>query len=388
LSDDRKRRWHAGWALHGLASAALYFWAFLAYAAGFPEGPHLLLAFAALAAVRFVSTLVHESGHALAALACGWRVVVFVVRPFGLQIPNGDVAMIRRDYKDDVGGWVTAVPGSAELDTPRRWSLIVAAGPLASLMLAAAGAFAWNEWAPLSRHGRVGLDYLGLGVALQALHSCVFSLLPVRSPRTSDGQHLWALRNGGYGSNRAIIWVETLLNSNVRLSRLPGWLVDETRALSASSDTIARYYAMLEIGRLFDDAPVDAVRARALLETFRARYGGDSWVAACDAYLAAIWEGDAGRAREVLAAGPPSPRPAPLSFAAEAALAARTGEERLMRLRLEDMAKALTKNSPFEDRTFRDIRRQIEAVLAEARPGQASLPSSPGVAPGTSLAAP
>lgn len=367
MSDDPKKRRSVGWALHGLASAAFHIWAFLAYASAFPEGPHLVLAFASLLAGAFVSALIHESGHALAAWACGWRVIVFAVRPFGLQIPNRDLALIRRGYRDDAGGWVTAVPRAAEYDTARRWALIVAAGPLASLMLAvAAGGFGWIEGAPLSRRTQIGLDYLGLGLALQALHGFFFSLLPVRSAGASDGEYLWALRSRDDDANRAIQWLETLLSSNVRLSRLPAWLVDEVRVLGAESESMASYHASLEIGRMLDSAPVDPLRARALIEAFRARFGATPWLAACDAYLAAVWEGEAGRAREALAAGPPSPEPTPLSLAAEAAVAARAGEAALMRFRLDDMANAVKKISPFADPTFRDIRRQVEAVLAEA----------------------
>jgi hypothetical protein len=52
-----------------------------------------------------------------------------------------------------------------------------------------------------------------------------------------------------------------------------------------------------------------------------------------------------------------------LTFAAEAALAARTGDAVLARSKLEAMEEAVKRASPFHNPTFADIGRQIERLL-------------------------
>ncbi|MDB5693135.1 MAG: hypothetical protein JWO81_2198, partial [Alphaproteobacteria bacterium] len=95
-----------------VASIAVSLWALLVYMAAFPGEPGL--GFACWVGGSIVTSVVHESGHALAALACQWRVIVFAVGPAGVQLPNRDVAIIARHFRRYRGGWVIAVPRTAQ----------------------------------------------------------------------------------------------------------------------------------------------------------------------------------------------------------------------------------------------------------------------------------
>jgi hypothetical protein len=351
---------------------SLFFWvaAFLTYASAFRDQPHALFALACLIIGRFTSTFVHECGHAIAALACRWRIILFVVRPIGIQIPNRNLAIIRRSFKTELGGWVATVPGAPSVDTQRSWSIILAAGPAASFLLAAVAILGSVTWLRAFDGAAVAVSRIGIGLAVQSLHSCVLTLLPtVRSGNRSDGEKLRALGRGenDYELNRPLIWLETMLSNNVRLSAVPDWLVSQARATAGESEDGERFLASLDIGRALDSAQVDTARARTLIEAFRERHGVNGWLAACDVYLAAVWEGDADRAKAALSGIRIEPAVPELSLAAEAAVAARSGETALARSKLREMREAVKRKSPFKDLTFRDIRRQIERLLTDAK---------------------
>lgn len=330
--------------------------AFLAYLEA-SEG-EVLLAILYLVLGLSLSTLVHESGHALAALACGWNVILFVVRPFGLQVPNRDFAFVPNELNDDAGGWVSSVPGHAAVDTNWHWAIIVMAGPIADVLLAAEAFLVWSDG------GRTGASALGFGLGLQALQGALFSFLPGERTGRSDGDKLRAIFRGDYDlPGRPVVWQLGLLRDNVRLSAIPDWLIAEGKAAAQSEDWIARHITQVDIGRILDSAPVDAVRARALIEDFRGRYGTDGWLAACDAWLAAIWENQVDRAKAALKRPQNGPGVPELTIAAEAAIAARMGEADSARILLRKMTAALKEKSPFSNPTFQDIRRQVEDLL-------------------------
>lgn len=360
-----------------LAAYATVFAAFLAYASAFHDRSGLPLGFACLFAGEFVSALVHELGHAAAALACGWRVVAFVVRPFGIQLPNRDFAIVPRGHEAGAGGWVATVPRTAAADTRRNWSIVLIAGPAASALLAIAAVLVWAAAPGSLGDGVADLGRLSLGLGIQSFYSCLFTLLPGQRPdRTSDGDKLRALgrEESRYELNRPVIWVGLLLACKVRLSALPEWLMAGARGWAASSEEMARYVATLEVGRVLDGLPVDIPSARALIDDFRARYGSNGWLAGCDAYLAAIWERDLARAEAALAEIPPADEAHQLSRAATAAVAAAMGEAALARFMLAKMDRAVKRESPFSDQTYRDIRRQVEQLIDEGSRLSPALP--------------
>ncbi|MDB5692237.1 MAG: hypothetical protein JWO81_1300, partial [Alphaproteobacteria bacterium] len=251
----------------------------------------------------------------------------------------------------------------AQAGRKERWAVILASGPLSCLLLAVV---ALTGWAGGPQSDGVETGLLALGLALQALHSCVFSLMPGRRKQATDGEQLWALvRHGGrYELDRPTIWLVALLQSNVRLKELPLWLIETAKSRCPLSPEMAQFVDTIDAGRVLDRVPVDVATVRGLLDAYRGRYGEDEWVMGCDAYLAAIWEADADRAQTALAAIPALPDPPPLTLAALAAVAARIGETELARRHLEEMRKALKRQSPFRNPTFEDVRRQIEGLLA------------------------
>lgn len=351
-----------------LASMAFFAVAFVAYASAFRDPSGLFLAFLCLIAGRFAASFVHECGHGLAALLCRWRVILFVVRPFGLQIGNRDLALVPRDYNDGAGGWVAVVPRRPGADTRLNWAIILAAGPLASLLLAAFAFCAAASTAPHYATPSMIVANLWLGLAVQALHGGFFSLMPFGGRRTSDGAQLRALRRSDpedYALRGPAKWTGTLTAHRVRLRDIPEWMMAELRTSAERSEEIARYLAAVEIGRQLDSPPFDVPAVRASLDTFRERYATSDWLASCDAWLAAAWEDDLERAETALAeVGSPSQVPA-LTLAAEAALAARLGAAGAVHAKLAEMRQAVRKESPFRDDTFRDIQAQIETLLAQ-----------------------
>ena len=348
--------------LHLAVSAA----AFVAYVTAFRHQGFLLFGMICWYCGRFVSCVVHEAGHAIAALARGWRVVVFAARPFGFQIPNRNPVILGREHHGEGAGWVATVPRSPGMDTGANWSIILAAGAVASLLLELLALQGWASFLRPFDGGEVLVSRIGLGLALQAFHHCIFAMLPAFTDKPTDGDQLRRLDRpeGAYALDRPIKWIGTLLYSRVRLRDLPQWLVEQARTMAPISEESARYVATIGVGQALDSDPVDVERARLLIDEFRARFGSDPWLACCDAYHAAIWEGDSARALAAFSGEQSDPPPTPLYFAAQAATAARMGNTALAIILLKEMDSALKRESPFRDDTFRDIRRQVEAVIA------------------------
>lgn len=145
-------------------------------------------------------------------------------------------------------------------------------------------------------------------------------------------------------------------------------LADAQNETAAAGGDFERAYDSLVIGIVLDSPPVDTLRTRELLDDFRAKYGASAWFDSCDAYFTAVWEGDGERARQRLWRGDAEDAMKPMLYAADAAVKARLGEAQMARASLRRMREAIRKNSAFADPTFRDIERQIEALLPTGRP--------------------
>jgi hypothetical protein len=351
-----------------VSSIVVSLWALLCYLAAFSSANgSFFLGLACWVIGSWISTLIHESGHAAAVRACGWRVLVFVVRPFGLQIPNRNLFMARRSQRPGAGGWVSMVPRSQAAGTRARLAIIVAAGPLASLVVAVVAMGGSPLWLAASDRHDLRVSLIGFAFGVQALHGGLFSLLPhMRAGRNSDGDLLRLLRRADdrWDALQPLAWLDCLLKCNVRLRELPHWMLDAARATPLPPDGLAKFRAMTEIGIVLDSAPVDAALARRQIDEYRTLHGSSEWLDSCDAYLAAVWEADAERARDALWKGAVTINDLrPLALAAKAAVAARAGEVSVARNLLAEMRSALKAKSPFRDATFRDIGRQIEALL-------------------------
>ena len=318
----------------------------------------------------WLATLIHEAGHALAARACGWRTIVFIVRPFGLHLPHRDFVILRRKMGVGYGGWVLSVPGQQSVATRGREALYIAGGPVASLLLAAVAMSVPVIWS--NQHGRVEstANLIAIAFALQSLHGVIFTLLPSHKVGgSSDGHKLWQLRrdDGRWLDGQALRWIAAMLLYRIRLRDLPPWMLDVARNTlppgDSAMDDAARALASLEIGIELDAALDDVRRARSMIDAHRARYGASEWLNSVDAFCAATWEADATRARAALWCGPRTEELRPMVMAAEAAVAAREGDAETARSRLRAMRQAVKAASPFDNATFRDIGQRIEALL-------------------------
>ena len=363
-----------GWARFALRAAAYLIWAasFLVYALAFPFQPHVLFGLLGMLVGGFICTLVHESGHAIAALACNWRVVVFVVRPFGWQVHNRNLVIVPRSYNPRLSGWVVTVPLEPDPDARTNKARIVAAGPIASLALAAIAFLACAAWWSRPDTGGVALAALAMGLGIQSLQMGIFSILPSSSVDVvTDGVKWRALRRGDSDTafTGPLPWVLVMLLYNIRLRDLPAWMLAEAAALPDPSPESVQHLATIEIARTLDAVTVDVPLARTLIDQHRATYGPSEWLIAVDAWLAAMWEGDLDHARTTLAEPAGEPGDSPMFLATEAIVAARAGERTLARQKLKAMRKAIAAQSPFRDKTFRDIGGMIEDALAQGSRG-------------------
>jgi hypothetical protein len=366
---ERRLRWiedPVAWGIHA--------WAFIAYATAFPSWVGIPLAGLCVVFGSFTASAIHECGHAMAALACRWQIIVFAVRPFAFQLPNRDLAMLWSGHERGGGGWVAVAPPPNARNPGAAFAFIVIAGPLASLLFAAFALAGWGTVLAQADVGGVPLSHMAFGLGLQTFFSGTFSLIPHRDGRKSDGEYLRLLASGRGPPPETwpAIAVAIRTRHKVRLSRIPDALMEGAWAAAATADA-RRYLAGTEIGRALDSPPVDAAAARRLIEDYRTEYGTNAWLGACDAYLAAMWEGDGIRAQAALPQAAEMEGLEPLYLAAQAAVAARLGRRSEAEARLVRMEAALLEQSPFRDLTFEDIKHHIETLL-DRDDGQAAAP--------------
>ena len=310
--------------------------------------------------------LVHEIGHATAAILSGWRVAAFAAGPLGIHLVNRRFAFIPRSKRTEMEGFVLPLPSSAAVFTRYRNALIDAGGPAISLLVAAIGLAIG-----LSSNGYHGFDGdpagIALGIGVLSLIVAAHTIVPiVPNERSVDGQRFvrgLRMDDATWRQYRAVSSLHTLTKYQVRLRDLPLWMLAEAKREAAGDHDLNKAYECMVIGITLDSSPVDVIETRKLLDTFRVNYGGSAWLDSCDAYFTAVWEGDADRARTRLWVGDAEDEMRPMLLAADAAVQARSGDARSARMLLAQMREAVRKRSAFPDPTFRDIERQIVALL-------------------------
>lgn len=345
------------------------FWiaSLIAFLGAFGGGFGFYAAWIAWVFSAFTAVLVHELGHAVAAVLCGWGIAVFAAGPVGLQVHNRDFAIIPRSRRTEAEGFVMSLPLSSRVWTRERYAVIVGGGPAASLLQTAVAIALAVHWAPSSGSG-LDLFALSSGFALASGATSLSTLTPgSRVNGNADIQNfLRTLRTDElqWSRERALNWLFSLTKNKLRLRDLPHWMIEEAREqVGAIGGDLQRAYDSLIIGIVLDSPPVDRTDTRNRLDEFRRKYGGSAWLDSCDAYFTAVWEGDAAEARRRLWHGDGDEDMRPMILAADAAVSAREGDGRVARVLLAQMRDAVRKRSIFPDLTFRDIERQIEGLL-------------------------
>ena len=349
------------WSLFWLA---IYFYAFVAYVTGFGTGLSVYSAIGCLVLGSLVATLVHEIGHAMAAHLVGWQVIVFAVKPIAVRLPNPSVAVDRDRHERGVIGWVASIPKCKAVATAHRYGWIVAGGPLAS---AAFGLVLLIFGADVLRYfncheGLQAHICAGLGIQSLAVFIATLSL-----SERSDGSKLVDLLRKGEKSTllHPIGWYGTLFHNEVRLRDRPAWLIDAAQPALRKAGMGDANFDALTVGRALDAKDVNVIEARMLLDAYRQQHAANDWLTSCDAYLCAVFEHDLSQAKTLLARRYGPPEIPQLVCAAEAAVAAAEGDVALTRRTLTAMDRFVNAKARFRDATYRDIRRNIERLLAE-----------------------
>ncbi len=261
---------------------------------------HLVAAFV----VIWLALLVHEAGHALAGASQGFRFLFLAAGPLWLERRGGRLSARLNTTASTWGGMAAAVPEDGR-DLVRRFSVQVAGGPLASLLLAAFAAVAWSLLPP-------GLLRFTAGVA--ALGSAGLFLATAQpfgagGGFASDGGRLLRLRRGGpEGAREAALLALTAASvGGARPRDWPAALLED--ALAPGGGGLMEVAALVYAGvAAADRGDLDLTWARLAGAEALAEGQGDlvrSLVAGEAAWLAAV-RGDAagGRARLALVRGP------------------------------------------------------------------------------------
>ncbi|MET1163375.1 MAG: site-2 protease family protein [Pseudoxanthomonas sp.] len=163
---------------------------------------------------------VHEAGHLLMGLRQGMRFLLYVVGPFGF-VGGGEGIRFRWFFNlGTLGGLAAAMP-DPQRPLAMQMKPMVLGGPLASLLLAAAGfaVMAMSE-------GRLAAYALIVGLLSAAVF--VLTALPFRAGGfMSDGMQWLAYRRGGAGMER-----------RARLTALMGMSMAGTRPRDLDEETL------------------------------------------------------------------------------------------------------------------------------------------------------
>tara|TARA_R110000751_G_scaffold250568_1_gene350103 strand:+ start:623 stop:1357 length:735 start_codon:yes stop_codon:yes gene_type:complete len=84
----------------------------------------------------FVVIGVHELGHLIAGLVQGFRFEIFVVGPLGIKRENNEIKVYLNKNIGHYGGIASTIPANDNAENSTKFSKIILAGPIASLILA------------------------------------------------------------------------------------------------------------------------------------------------------------------------------------------------------------------------------------------------------------
>ena len=108
-----------------------------------PASLPLLPALVAILPLSWLHALGHELGHAAGARLVNFHVLIFAVGPLALQRKADGLRLERSHTSRYFGGYVSAVPVGSH-DLRRRRLIVVAGGPIASVLLLVLASLAYN----------------------------------------------------------------------------------------------------------------------------------------------------------------------------------------------------------------------------------------------------
>jgi hypothetical protein len=244
-----------------------------------------------LALLATISAIaVHELGHLAGGLIARMRFLFYVVGPF--RVERGDHDRLRVTLNRDVvfaGGAVAMIPTGTH-DLKRRMLLLVAGGPLASLLLALL-TFAFGH--PLIHV-----------VGIISLFIFIVTIIPMQSGgMMTDGKRMVRMMGKGPAaeSEAALMALVSAWASGTEPREWPRDLVD--RAVTAAAESIEQYNAhvfayfhFLDAGDV-DTARIHAMGALELADTLPPAFKPSMELEA--AYFIAHYDGDVARARQL-----------------------------------------------------------------------------------------
>ena len=150
------------------------------------DGSIYLLSLLAISALGYApAILLHELGHALATVLCGWRVWIISVGPIELRLVPHAAVHMRSGVGHDAGGYVLPAPSTLERATRLRSALITAGGPIASV---AGAAFCFALAAPLLEYEQGWPKFWGGLIYAFGVTNIVSAILTLWPHRSSKGR--------------------------------------------------------------------------------------------------------------------------------------------------------------------------------------------------------
>lgn len=254
----RWRRWLVFVAFYSLAGAAGYIAARTGFDLGLGERLSRLSPWdvPGAIAVYYLCVLVHEGGHLLGGLAGGARWLMITVGPLRVTRSNGRLHLDTFLRTGGFGGLTVVLPDTSR-PMPPQLRLLIAGGPIASLVLALAGlAVAQLAQGRVATYGAFVLAISGLLFAL--------TVIPFRMQGfRNDAAQLLQLWRGGSGVElRQVLLVlggQSL--SGVRPRDLDDALLQRAFALDDGDDTVlavsTHHFAYLQAWDRGDMAAAD-----------------------------------------------------------------------------------------------------------------------------------
>jgi Zn-dependent protease len=159
--------------------------------------------------IAFIATLcLHELGHLVGGWLVGFRFMLFIVGPLKI-VREGEVIRARLNRDISLAGGLASAMPSDDYDLGRRMAVLIAGGPLTSLLLAvlSLGLAVWlNDPAPSGSAWSVGA-FFAVVLGMTNLAIGVVTLIPGKTSGfdTDGAQLLDYLRGGQRGERRLLI---------------------------------------------------------------------------------------------------------------------------------------------------------------------------------------